>query len=107
MPEESVSLLPDWLFEILGWVPAVVFPAATMLQLIVIVRRKTAAGVSVAAWTAYAIANICLYLYTEKHSELESIFGALGTAALNLCIVGAALRYRNGPHGNPNAPGTV
>jgi len=59
MPAESVSLLPDWLFEILGWVPAVVFPAATMLQLLVIVRRKTAAGVSITAWTAYAIANIC------------------------------------------------
>ena len=45
MPAESVSHLPDWLFEILGWVPAVVFPAATMMQLLVIVRRKTAAGI--------------------------------------------------------------
>ena len=107
MPDGSVSALPDWLFEILGWVPAIVFPGATMLQLVEIVRRKTAAGVSIAAWTAFAIANMCLFLYTEKYSELESIFGALGTAALNLCIVGAALRYRNGPQGNPNGPGPV
>jgi uncharacterized protein with PQ loop repeat len=107
MPAESVSHLPDWLFEILGWVPAVVFPAATMMQLLVIVRRKTAAGISITAWTAYAIANICLFLYTEKYSELESIFGDLGTAALNLCIVGASIRYRNGPSGNPNERGSV
>lgn len=91
----------------LGWVPAVIFPAATMWQLVVIVRRKTAAGVSIAAWTAYAIANICLFLYTEKYGEVESIVGALGTAALNLCIVGAALRYRNGPQGNPNGSASV
>ena len=107
MPEESVPLASDWLFELIGWVPAVVFPAATMLQLLVIVRRKTAAGVSVTAWTAFAIANICLYLYTEKYSELESVVGALGTAALNLCIVGAAIRYRNPPSGNPNGAGSV
>jgi hypothetical protein len=48
-----------------------------------------------------------LFLYTEKYSELESIFGALGTAALNLCIVGASIRYRNGPSGNPNERGSV
>lgn len=107
MPAETVSLLPDWLLELVGWVPAIVFPGATMLQLLVIIRRKTAAGVSVTAWTAFAIANICLFIYTDKHTELESIFGALGTAALNLCIVGAAIRYRNSPPGNPNGAGTV
>ena len=107
MIDESGSVLPSWLFEVLGWVPAVVFPGATLLQLATIVRRKTAAGVSIEAWTAYAVANICLFLYTEKYGELESILGALGTAALNLCIVAAAIRYRNGPTGNPNATGAV
>lgn len=107
MPVESSLGLPPWLFELLGWVPAIIFPSATLLQLIVIVRRKTAAGVSVVAWTAYAIANICLFLYTEKYGELESIVGALGTAALNLCIVAAAIRYRNGPQGNPNGSASV
>lgn len=107
MPDESLSVLPAWLFEMLGWVPAVVFPAATFVQLVEIVRRKTAAGVSVAAWTAFAVANVCLFLYTEKYGELESILGALGTAAMNLCIVGAALRYRNGPQGNPKGSASV
>jgi uncharacterized protein with PQ loop repeat len=107
MPDGSALGLPAWLFELLGWVPAVVFPGATLVQLFEIVRRKTAAGVSVTAWTAFAVANICLFLYTEKYGELESIMGALGTAAMNLCIVVAALRYRNGPQGNPNGSGSV
>jgi uncharacterized protein with PQ loop repeat len=97
MPDGSALGLPAWLFELLGWVPAVVFPGATLVQLFEIVRRKTAAGVSVTAWTAFAVANICLFLYTEKYGELESIMGALGTAAMNLCIVAAAWRYRKKP----------
>jgi hypothetical protein len=99
--------MPGWALDLAGWVPAVVFPGATMLQLLTIVRRRTADGVSVTAWTAFAFANICLFLYTEKYGELESIFGALGTAALNLCIVGAAIRYRKQPSGNPNSADRV
>lgn len=99
--------LPAPLLEIVGWVPAVVFPAATLFQLLVIVRTRTAAGVSAVAWSAFAIANICLFLYTEKYGEIESIVGALGTAALNLCIVAAAIRYRNPRPGNPNGADPV
>jgi hypothetical protein len=109
---ESASLLladglPPALLEFAGWVPALVFPGATLLQLAVILRRKTAAGVSVVAWSAFAIANICLFLYTEKYGELESILGALGTAVLNLCIVAAAIRYRNPASGNPKGGARV
>jgi hypothetical protein len=53
--------------------------------------------VSVPAWALFAIANICLFVYTEKYGELESVVGALGTAAINLCIVAAAWRYRKKP----------
>jgi hypothetical protein len=101
------SALPPALLELVGWVPAVVFPGGTLLQLAVILRRKTAAGVSVTAWTAFAFANICLFLYTEKYGEIESILGALGTATLNLCIVAAAIRYRNPAHGNPKGGARV
>jgi hypothetical protein len=83
-----------WLFEVLGWVPALVFPIATGLQLLTILHRKNAEGVSIVAWTLFAVANICLFAYMEKYGEVESILGALGTASLNLCIVAAAVRYR-------------
>lgn len=84
----------DGLVDLLGWVPAIVFPAATGLQLMAIVRSRSAEGVSVAAWSMFAFANASLFVYTEKYGEIESIVGTLGTAGLNLCIVAAALKYR-------------
>lgn len=107
MLAELPPSVPDSLIKVLGWVPGIVFPGATLLQLVTIVRRKTADGVSIPAWTAFAFANVCLYLYTEKYGELESILGALGTAAMNLCIVAAAIRYRKGARGNPKPAASV
>jgi hypothetical protein len=86
--------LVDLLVDLLGWVPAIVFPAACGLQLLEIVKRRSAEGVSVLAWSMFAFANASLFVYTEKYGEIESIVGTLGTAGLNLCIVGAALKYR-------------
>jgi hypothetical protein len=89
--------IPSWFFSLLGWIPAIVFPTATALQLLKILRNKRSDGVSIPAWILFATANVSLFVYTEKYTELESILGTLGTAALNLCIVAAALRYRR-PH---------
>lgn len=94
MEQTATQLMPSWLFTLLGWVPAVIFPTASALQLVTILRRKSSDGVSVPAWALFAIANMCLFVYTEKYGEIESIVGALGTAALNICIVVAAIRYR-------------
>ncbi len=94
MSPDSIPMMPGWLFEILGWVPALVFPLASGLQLLAILHRRCSLGVSIPAWSLFAIANICLFVYTEKYGELESIIGALGTAMLNICIVVAAVRYR-------------
>jgi uncharacterized protein with PQ loop repeat len=94
MESSGAGFFPGWLFTALGWVPAVVFPTACGMQLLTILHRRSADGVSVPAWSLFAIANLCLFLYTEKYGEIESILGALGTAALNVCIVVAALRYR-------------
>ena len=93
----SSLLSSPWLFSLLGWIPAIVFPTATALQLLQILRNKRSDGVSIPAWCLFATANVSLFVYTEKYTELESILGTLGTAALNLCIVAAALRYRR-PH---------
>lgn len=87
-------VMPDWLFTVLGWVPAIIFPTASGLQLLAILHRRSAQGVSVPAWALFAVANLCLFVYTEKYDEIESIVGALGTSVLNICIVASALRYR-------------
>jgi uncharacterized protein with PQ loop repeat len=97
MPTMLLSMIPSmgpWVFEVLGWVPAIIFPAASGLQLLTIVHRRNADGVSIPAWAMFAVANLCLFVYTEKYGEMESIVGALGTSGLNLCIVVVSLQYR-------------
>jgi len=99
--------MPDWLFQILAWIPAIIFPTASGLQLLAIIRKRSADGVSVPAWALFAVANICLFVYTEKYVEMESIIGALGTATINVCIVIACFRYRGAPAGNEPREGSV
>lgn len=107
MPSAVAAQLPAWLFELLGWIPALVFPAASGVQLLAIIHRRHAEGVSIPAWVLFAIANVCLFGYTEKYTEWESILGSLGSAVLNVCIVIAAIRYRTArqPAGARNPAG--
>jgi hypothetical protein len=77
--------------QIAGILPAVVFPAATALQLIQIVRRRSAAGVSAATWTLFGVANVAMYIYAERYAEWQSILGLLGTAVLDFVISGMAV----------------
>jgi uncharacterized membrane protein YhaH (DUF805 family) len=69
-----------------GWLPAVIIPAATLIQLADIVKRRSAAGVSGLTWFLFGIANIGLYVYTEKYSSIQSIVGLLGPATLDFAI---------------------
>lgn len=66
---------PKIFIEIAGWIPAIIFPSATAVQLFKIVRKKTAEGASPLTWTLFGIANICLYIYTEKNFSLQTITG--------------------------------
>lgn len=84
----------NFLVNLAGWIPALVFPSATGLQLFKILKNKNAAGVSVATWLLFGIANIGLYIYTEKFLSFQSIFGFLGTAFLDFVIVGYTIYLR-------------
>jgi uncharacterized protein with PQ loop repeat len=80
--------------ELAGWVPAIIFPTATFLQLLKILREKTAEGVSILSWTLFGFANIGLYFYAEKYLALQSLVGFLGTAIIDFLIVGMTIRLR-------------
>ncbi|MBN2717071.1 MAG: hypothetical protein JXX14_14565 [Deltaproteobacteria bacterium] len=82
------------LVSLAGWIPAVVFPAATGWQLTKILRSKNAAGISVVTWLLFGLANIGLYVYTEKYLTFQSIFGFLGTALLDFIIVAYTIYLR-------------
>ena len=85
------------LINLAGWIPAIVFPAATALQLIKILRSKNADGVSIATWLMFGLANIGLYVYTEKYLSFQSLFGILGTALLDFIIVAVTIYLRPNP----------
>lgn len=84
----------DILTNIAGWIPAIILPIATISQLTKIVQEKTAEGVSLITWFLFGVANIGLYLFTEKYLALQSLVGLLGTAVLDFVILGVAFFYK-------------
>lgn len=80
------------LIEICGWLPAIIFPAATSIQLITILRSNSIKGVSPLTWTLFGVANISVYIYTEKYLAVQTIIGFLGTALLDFVIAAIAIK---------------
>jgi len=80
-----------------GWIPAVIFPLACLMQLVKILREQSADGVSAMAWVAFGFANISLYVYTEKYSSLQTIIGMLGQAILDFTIAFFAFYFIKKP----------
>ncbi len=81
-------MLSRYIVELSGWVPAVIFPSATLMQLIKIVRERSVEGISVITWILFGIANIGLYIYAEKYLSFQSVAGLLGTAVIDFLIAG-------------------
>lgn len=82
------------IIEISGWLPAIIFPAATLIQLLAILRSRSTHGVSWSTWMLFGVANISVYVYTEKYLAVQTIVGFLGTAALDFIIAGLAIKGR-------------
>ncbi|WP_448550056.1 hypothetical protein [Thalassotalea fusca] len=80
--------------DYIGFVPAIVFPTATLIQLIFLIKTKSSEGVSALAWAAFAIGNVSLYIYTEKYTQIQSIIGLLVPSILQIGIIFLALKYR-------------
>lgn len=81
--------------QIAGILPAVVFPAATLAQLIRMLRQRSALGVSTSTWLLFGFANLAIYIYTERYAEWQAIFGMLFTAVLDFVIVILARYYHH------------
>lgn len=83
----------NWIHWV-GMIPAIIFPAATMIQIIHLLRVKNAAGVSALSWSAFAVGNLALYVYTEKYLEWQALLGLLGTALLQFYLIVLILYYQ-------------
>ena len=89
----EIGCMPD-ITDIAGWVPAIVFPVATAAQAYRIAMRRSADGISVSSWFFFGLANLGLYVYTEKYQSIQSIVGFLVTAVIDFVIVGQCIFYR-------------
>lgn len=78
----------------LGYVPSVVFPAGTAVQLGALWQAGRSDGASALTWTLFGIANLCMYFYIEKYREPQAIIGLIGTALVDFAIVAVILHYR-------------
>lgn len=78
--------------QIAGILPAVVFPAATLGQLMRIIRARSSAEVSIPTWALFGFANLAIYFYAERYTEWQAIVGMLLTAVLDFAIVAVAWR---------------
>ncbi len=64
---------------------------ATLLQLVAIVRKRSAAGVDWVTWFLFGVANVGLYIYTEKYGDVQSVVGLLGSALMDFAIASLVL----------------
>ncbi len=83
--------MPPALITFCGWLPAVIIPMATLLQLVAIVRKRSAAGVDWVTWFLFGVANVGLYIYTEKYGDIQSVVGLLGSALMDFAIASLVL----------------
>ncbi len=86
--------MSDLIPNIVGWLPAVILPVAAFMQLLKILKEKNVQGVSFISWLLFGLANIGLYVFTEKYLAIQSLVGLLGTALLNFTIAFLILRMR-------------
>ncbi|UTW45146.1 hypothetical protein KFE80_12375 [bacterium SCSIO 12696] len=87
----------ELLLDVVKIIPAIVFPGAALIQLWALIKQRSANGVSATTWWLFAIANICLYIYTGKYTEVAAIVTFLGTATLNITVAITALLLRRHP----------
>ena len=86
--------MPSILLEIIGWLPGIIFPLASGIQLLKIIKERQYEGVSALSWFLFGIANLALYIYTEKYTALQTILGLLLTAIIDFVITFLVLLHR-------------
>ena len=61
------------MLDFVGWVPAIILPLSTIIQLLKILREKSAGAVSSLSWFLFGVANLGAYFFTEKMLKLPNI----------------------------------
>lgn len=93
MTETDPSSLQQ-ILSMVGWVPTIIFPAATVVKLFAIARRGQADSATALTWSLFAVANVCLYLTIGDWTRPQVVISTLGTAVLQVVVVALALKLR-------------
>jgi uncharacterized protein with PQ loop repeat len=72
--------------SVAGWLPAIIFPTATLFQLIPVLKGQTA-GVSAVSWAMFGLANLGAYLFSTQKHTVQIILAFLLTAIMDALIV--------------------
>ena len=81
-----------------GWLPAVILPAATLDQLVTILRSGSGENVSAVTWLLFLLANLGALFLGRPANRIAVVQMALAfglTAALDVAIVAVILAYRS------------
>ena len=98
LPKSQKYAMNPLLIELCGWLPAIIIPLATIIQLSAILRNRSTSGVSGITWFLFGVANVGLYIYTEKYGDPQAIAGLLGSALLDFVITGLAITQYGANH---------
>jgi hypothetical protein len=80
-----------------GWMPAVILPAATLDQLVMILRSGSVENLSAVTWLLFLLANLGALFLGRPESRLAVIQMGLAfglTALLDVAIVGVIIAFR-------------
>lgn len=77
--------------ELAGWLPAIILPLSTAIQLVRLVRERTAAGTSALTWGLFAVANFGAYAFTGRPGAPQALLAFLLTGVLDVVIVAVIL----------------
>lgn len=72
--------------SIAGWLPAIIFPTATLFQLIPVIQGKTD-GVSAISWTMFGLANLGAYIFSTQKLTIQIILAFLVSSIMDFIIV--------------------
>lgn len=69
-----------------GWLPAIIFPTATLFQLIPVMQGRTD-GVSVISWTMFGLANLGAYIFSTQKRTTQIILAFLLSSIMDFMII--------------------
>lgn len=85
-PSNAKDSKQQWLQSMAGWLPAIIFPTATLFQLIPVIQGKTE-GVSAVSWTLFGLANLGAYIFSTQKFTIQIILAFLVSSIMDLIIV--------------------